>query len=509
MPAPIAWNRSPLPQNRFAHLPLGSIQLRGKLLSSVAAQQGGTLEEQLCRAYLIDDKAEQKAVLSGIYDKLNGTDEDMISALRALIRAYAAVNDASIPQTVQAMLKRLYDHDEKTFTADKTAEAADVMHAALWLYNLTGNKALLALCASVREQGPDWTSVLHTFPQTRAVKETPQHDAQAYWRVHGATLAAALRSCGFRAMFEGGLKNETAFTTAMKKLSRYHGAAHGLFNADPLLAGADPNRGVDAETIDEMIRSLDALQWSLGSCECGDMMARILGNALADGQSVVQTNRLESCEGAKASGLALAASGMWMAAQDGLAAFGYGGCLVRWRIGETPVRVEVLPEKEKITLNVRVREPVRFRLYLRIPAWCADGQCAVSGETMNTVAGSFHVVEREWQDGDTVTLKLPTMIQAVRGYHQSVSVVRGAQTYALPVADGWNYTLLPERGFEAIEDETGDGVLAWAARVPEWVDFESLPILPQVQEQTVEQVLLRPFASAQTRVAQFPTGVIK
>ena len=39
MPAPIAWNRSPLPENRFAPLPLGAIRLEGTLHEALKAER--------------------------------------------------------------------------------------------------------------------------------------------------------------------------------------------------------------------------------------------------------------------------------------------------------------------------------------------------------------------------------------------------------------------------------------------------------------------------------------
>ena len=53
MPAPIAWNRSPLPENRFAPLPLGAVCLEGDARERLRAERGGDDEERLCRAFLL------------------------------------------------------------------------------------------------------------------------------------------------------------------------------------------------------------------------------------------------------------------------------------------------------------------------------------------------------------------------------------------------------------------------------------------------------------------------
>lgn len=106
-----------------------------------------------------------------------------------------------LPKAVQERLKCAYDMPPAAgFTAEETARAADVILGALWLYNLTGNRALLSLCAKLGMQGPDWTAVLHTFSQTRAVREAPPQDSFAYWCAHGATLAARCARAAARAL---------------------------------------------------------------------------------------------------------------------------------------------------------------------------------------------------------------------------------------------------------------------------------------------------------------------
>ena len=302
MPAPIAWNRSPLPENRFAPLPLGAVCLEGDARERLRAERGGDDEERLCRAFLLADEGEQHEAVRRLKDKLEKEDGVRLASLRALMRLHGALNDASVAQALLETLKRYYDgmQDAPALGADSAALAADLTQTALWLYNLTGNKALLTLCSKLRAQGPDWTSLLHTFPQTRPVKELLTEEDPAYWRADGQTLAAALRACGLRALYEGGMKNETAFQAAWKKLSRYHGAAHGLFNAEPLLAGANPARGVLSNVTEELARSLETLQWTLGAPECGDAAERVFYNALCASGRRQQANQQEAAQGSGA-----------------------------------------------------------------------------------------------------------------------------------------------------------------------------------------------------------------
>ena len=143
MPAPIAWNRSPLPENRFAPLPLGAVCLEGDARERLRAERGGDDEERLCRAFLLADEGEQHEAVRRVKDKLEKEDGVRLASLRALMRLHGALNDASVAQALLETLKRYYDgmQDAPALGADSAALAADLTQTALWLYNLTGNKA--------------------------------------------------------------------------------------------------------------------------------------------------------------------------------------------------------------------------------------------------------------------------------------------------------------------------------------------------------------------------------
>ena len=65
-----------------------------------------------------------------------------------------------------------------------------------------------------------------------------------------------------------------------------------------------------------------------------------------------------------------------------------------------PVRVEVetdYPFADTVRLTVHADEAVRFPLRLRIPAWTSEAEATIDGKQPGRVAGTFHVVEREWK----------------------------------------------------------------------------------------------------------------
>lgn len=62
-----------------------------------------------------------------------------------------------------------------------------------------------------------------------------------------------------------------------------------------------------------------------------------------------------------------------------------------------------------IALQVQTPVAVRFSLRLRIPSWAADASVHVNGVPLDhrLISGDYAAIEREWRDGDEVTLQLP------------------------------------------------------------------------------------------------------
>lgn len=103
------------------------------------------------------------------------------------------------------------------------------------------------------------------------------------------------------------------------------------------------------------------------------------------------------------------------------------------------------PTSGDVLLKIDPSAAARFEVCLRIPRWCKEATVAVNGATPQTVAGGqFHVVERTWNPGDTVQLKMPMEWRFIRGRRTQagrVAVLRG------PVI----FTLNPERNAKVKE----------------------------------------------------------
>jgi DUF1680 family protein len=97
-----------------------------------------------------------------------------------------------------------------------------------------------------------------------------------------------------------------------------------------------------------------------------------------------------------------------------------------------------------VALRVATEQPARFGLRLRLPGWCAAPRLAVNGtpaELAGNVENGYARIEREWQDGDVVTLELPMPAQRVYAHPAiaadagNVAIQRGPLIYCLEQAD--------------------------------------------------------------------------
>lgn len=67
------------------------------------------------------------------------------------------------------------------------------------------------------------------------------------------------------------------------------------------------------------------------------------------------------------------------------------------------------PEEDQTHLTLNCAQPVRLALRIRYPSWARSAEIAVNGEpaVIAGEAGSYLSIEREWHDGDQITVRLP------------------------------------------------------------------------------------------------------
>jgi hypothetical protein len=84
---------------------------------------------------------------------------------------------------------------------------------------------------------------------------------------------------------------------------------------------------------------------------------------------------------------------------------------VTWKEKGLVLRQETnFPDEDSASFRLSLRQPARFSLYLRYPAWATDGitvQVNGAAQKVTAAPGEFFALNREWRDGDTVVFKAP------------------------------------------------------------------------------------------------------
>ena len=482
------------------------------------------------------------------------------------------------------------------------ARGGDNMLMALWLYNITEQKYLIELCKKLKEQTLDWANIFDTFPFTQPmsksipVKRLSEGMAEDgagllgsnhpyFWKQyhssHVVNVAMGLKTPGVVSLFKSGSKELRGFKSGWEKLMRHHGVANGMFTGDEHLNGQSPVQGTETCAVVEAMYSLEQLN-VLGDfgAEIPDILEKIAFNALPAAfdkdmqghqydQQVNQVkvskeirpwynNNEESnlfafdpnfgcCTANYHQGWPKFVAALWNATKDdGLSAVSYAPCTVRARVSDVPVKLTVsgnYPFGDTVTIEVQVKQPVEFPLYLRIPRWAKQPLVFLpNGEMMQVCAGKATCINQKWIGGEKVQLSLPMEARITRWYHQSAAVelgpllmafrpeetfVKTGEKYGVDelevmTTEDWNYALIPNEPMKVVYDpEAGENafkkgnppvcVYVKAVKVPWGMDGANaagVPIAPMVSAENSVTLKLVPYGTTSLRIGQFPVAVV-
>ncbi|MBQ2957537.1 MAG: glycoside hydrolase family 127 protein [Clostridia bacterium] len=523
--------------------------------------------------------------------------------LKVLMQYFTATADKRVPEFMFNYFKYQYKMLEKQPMEEwAVARGAENMQAVVWLYNLTGSKFLLELLARLNEQTLDWTSHFASFPHTQSMArlipweemktgraaenakltgfERPYY-GQQYHLSHVVNVAMGLKAPGVVNQFKSGRKELEGFHTGFQKLMKHHGVAYGMFTGDEHLSGASPVQGTELCAVVELMHTAETLLTTgVKPDGLGDLIEKLAFNALPGGQSAdllyhqydQQADQVRCSDGRHNwynnhddtnlfglepnfgcctanlhQGWPKYAASLWYATEDeGFAAVSYAPCTVRFRSGKTPVRLTVetgYPFEQTVRIKVEMSEPKSMPIRLRIPEWAQEATVSVDGaEAEAAQAGTYHVLEREWQGGEVITLTLPMTARITRWGRKTAAVEVGPflmayhpaekwekvkdhpviPTFAVSTGDAWNYALV--RGSELKLDienavpapfgaDHAFRVRAQAVRLPEWgMSGDSCaqpPVEPAVADAGTEEIELIPYGDTCLRISQFPYASMK
>ncbi|HOM72659.1 MAG TPA: glycoside hydrolase family 127 protein, partial [Armatimonadota bacterium] len=241
-------------------------------------------------------------------------------------------------------------------------------------------------------------------------------------------------------------------------------------------------------------------------------------------------------------------SHLWMATpDDGLAAVAYGPCVVSAKVkGDVPVTITVdtdYPFDEIVCMSFSTPKSVKFPLQLRIPDWAEDATISINGKAIDTEPGTFATVDRVWEDGDKLNLRLPMKIRIERRFNNSATILRGPLVYSLKIGEEWtkvageephadyqvmpttpwNYGLIldmenPEKSITVKKKSVGKMIYSSDTApielhvkgriVPEWKEEHAgagmLPVSPVKSSEPIQDLVLIPYGCAKLRVTEFP-----
>ncbi|MHC4637109.1 MAG: beta-L-arabinofuranosidase domain-containing protein [Planctomycetota bacterium] len=438
-------------------------------------------------AYTLDDPALKKKV--GTYvetilerqheDGWLGPKDDNLSkfdlwshflALKMLGQYYEATGDERVSRAMIRGLKRIQERINDT-PIRKWGKFRwfEALIAINQLYEKQQEAWLLDLARQLRNQGFDWIGFFEEMPVT---EPTPK----GKWNLMGHVVnnAMALKTGALCWRQTGDERDRMAVYDMLNKLDKYHGMAAGMFTGDECLAGKNPTQGTELCAVVECMFSLEILLSILGDAAFGDRLEKITFNALPAtfspdmwshqyDQQINQvecsikernwtTNGKESnifglqpnygcCTSNLSQGWPKFAAHLWMKTKDGgLAAVAFAPSHAVTSIDGTKVEAMLrtdYPFRDKLYFTVTAEEPVRFPLYLRIPAWAGDAFLVVGREKLSPEPGKFFKIERRWNGKTELLLTLPMKPSATRRYNNAIAIERGPLVFALKIAEQW------------------------------------------------------------------------
>ncbi|PRY35811.1 RICIN domain-containing protein [Umezawaea tangerina] len=341
----------------------------------------------------------------------------------------------------------------------------DTLDVVFWLYNRTGDPALVDLARRIHQRSANWVdriASLHNVNFAQGFREPAQ-----FWLLSGD---AAHRASSYH-----------TYDTIMGSYGQFPGG--GFAGDEEARPGyGDPRQGFETCGVVEFMASHELLTRTTGDpvwadrteelafnmlpasldpqgkvthyvtsangvqLDNGGKKRRQFRNDFAMGAFVPGVDNYRCCPHNYGQGWPYFVEEMWLATPDGgLAAALHGPSKVTAKVGDgtavTVVSETGYPFADTITFTVTTPKALAFPFAVRIPGWCPNPSLTVNGAAVAVAGGPrFAVVDRTWANGDKVVLRLP-MAPRTRVWtrnHNAVSVDLGALTFSLRVDERWN-----------------------------------------------------------------------
>lgn len=375
---------------------------------------------------------------------------------------YEYSQDARVIDLMTKYFKWQLTVPDENFLEDywENSRGGDNIYSVYWLYNITGDEFLLDLVHKIHKNTADWM----------------QDSSLPNW--HNVNIAQGFREPATYYMLTKDPKHLEATYNVHNLIRRTFGqVSGGMFGADEnaRMGYIDPRQGTETCGFVEQMASDEMMVWYTGDpmwaehCEdvafnsypasmmpdmkslryitCPNHVQSDSENhrpGIDNGGPFLSMNPFSSrcCQHNHAQGWPYFIENLLMATPDnGAAAVIYGASEANVKVGDgTEVKITTdtqYPFEDEIRFTVNTPNDVKFPFYLRIPSWTKDAKLQINGKhvSVNMDAGKYACINRNWKDGDVVTVIFPMdfSMKTWQVNKNSVSVNYGPLTLSLNI----------------------------------------------------------------------------
>ena len=383
------------------------------------------------------------------------------------MKAYADVHNN--PTALKTALRRNYTSMTNTDLTNGRRHIVN-LEGMLWLYGETGTRGLLTKAETAYKTGG------FEFDATDAGSDDFIH-------LHGVTYCEMLKIPLLLYAYTGNEEYLRIALNAERKLERDHMLPDGVPSSAEYTQGRDIDVAHETCDITDYTWSLGYFLTVTGQAEWADRIERAIFNAAPGAvtanfdavqyfSSVNQvictgnsdnnkfkrgstwmayrpTHETECCAGNMHRMMPNFASRLWMRGKDeAIVATMYAPSEIDFKVGSTQCHITedtYYPFSGDITFRFSIPEQTHFPFVFRIPGWCKEGTLSISplkgeGQEVSPLRGdlegsSFVTLDRDWNDGDVVTLSLtmtPRVVEAANGQGKYVECGPLLMAYPVP-----------------------------------------------------------------------------
>lgn len=357
---------------------------------------------------------------------------------------------------------------------------------AQWLYQQTKDKSLLILAEEIKNQAFPWSEWLGS--RDWVINAAVNPDGKDWMQRHGVNVGMGLKDPVINYQRTGNEAYLRQFQTGFNDLMTLHGLPNGIFSADEDLHGNRPSHGTELCAIVETMYSLEDVIAITGDLKYADALERMTFNAMPsqttdnyhEKQYFQMANQVEISRGvfdftlpfgrgmnnvlgAKSGytccyanmhqGWPKFAQNLWYRSpNEGLTALLYAPNQVETTVGKRQIKA-IIEEKTdypfdgQITFKFNLAEAVEFPFQFRIPVWCKQAMLTLNGQNLPfTATKQLVTLNRKWESGDVLMLRLPMEITMSQWAENSKTVERGPLVYALKMKERWEKSTEKDEG---------------------------------------------------------------